>query len=149
MDCLAGRAYLEITLGQGTCPRPWRIIAGPLVSMNSPLGQATVRHPIRWILRHGTTKTETKAESICNTMVLYTIIFILSAAPATQLTGCKEIYELPDGGGDPQLKQQVVKIQKVIRKKSLSIHAVLFNPPPIEKLSVTVEPTKHLRSRPE
>ena len=122
--------------------------AGPLVSMNSQLGQATVHtsNPLDIEAWYYGTKRR-KLNQSATTMALYTIIFILLLLLATHLTGCKEIYELPDGGGEPQLKQQVVKIQKVIRKKIIinPLSAVLFNPPPIEEIKLQLqELTKHI-----
>jgi hypothetical protein len=62
-------------------------------------------------------------------------------------SGCGEIYELPAGGGEEQLKQKVVKIKKVIRKKYVinPYSAILFNPPPIEQIKLELlELTKHV-----
>ena len=120
----------------------------PLVSMNSTLGQATIRtsNPLDIEAWYYGAKRR-KLNQSATTMVLYTIAFILLLMLATQLTGCSEIYELPDGGGEPQLKQQVVKIQKVIRKKIIinPLSAVLFNPPPIEEIKLQLqELTKHI-----
>ena len=63
------------------------------------------------------------------------------------ISGCSELYELPAGGGEEQLKQKVVKIQKVIRKKYVinPFSAILFNPPPIEQIKLELmEITKHV-----
>ena len=63
------------------------------------------------------------------------------------LSGCRELYELPAGGGQEMLKQKVVKIKKVIQKKYVinPFSAILFNPPPIEKIKLElIELTKHV-----
>ncbi len=121
---------------------------GPLISMNSTLGQTSVRtsNPLDIEAWYYGAKRR-KLNQSATAMVLYTIVFILLLLLATQLTGCNEIYELPDGGGEPKLKQQVVKIQKVIRKKIIinPLSAVLFNPPPIEEIKLQLqELTKHI-----
>ena len=63
-----------------------------------------------------------------------------------QLSGCKELYEMPAGGGEQKPNQPVVKVQKVIKKK------IIFNPlskviakvPPIEEIKLQLmEITKH------
>ena len=91
--------------------------------MNSTLGQTSVRtsNPLDIEAWYYGAKRR-KLNQSATAMVLYTIVFILLLLLATQLTGCNEIYELPDGGGEPKLKQQVVKIQKVIRKKFIIIY---------------------------
>ena len=122
--------------------------AGPLISMNSSLGQATTQtsNPLdveAWF--YGSKRR--KLNQSATAMGVYTILFTLLLLLITQLTGCNEIYEMPDGGGEPQLKQQVVKIQKVIRKKIIlnPLSSVLFNPPPIEEIKLQLqELTKHV-----
>jgi hypothetical protein len=60
--------------------------------------------------------------------------------------GCREIYEMPAGGGEQKQLQQVVKVQKVIKKKFIinPLSSVIFNPPPIEEIKLQLlEITKH------
>ena len=84
-------------------------------------------------------------QSIC-TVTFYTGWF-MAVWLLLSFSGCGEIYELPAGGGEEQLKQKVVKIKKVIRKKYVinPYSAILFNPPPIELIKLELmELTKHV-----
>lgn len=79
------------------------------------------------------------------TLILYGLAFLILFLILTQLSGCREIYEMPAGGGE-QKKQQVVKIQKIIEKKIVinPFSAIVFNPPPIEDIKLELqELTKH------
>ena len=120
---------------------------GPLISMNNSLGQATTQtsNPLdveAWFYGSKRRKLNQSATAMGVYIILFTLLLLL----ITQLTGCNEIYEMPDGGGEPQRKQQVVKIQKVIRKKIIlnPLSAVLFNPPPIEKIKLQIEGLKKI-----
>ncbi len=76
----------------------------------------------------------------------YTLAFFLLIFLFNRLGGCQEIYEMPAGGGEEKPKVQVVKIQKVIRRKFVinPFSAVIFNPPPIEEVKLNLqELTKH------
>jgi len=122
--------------------------SNPLASMNNSIHKTTIRtsNPLdieAWY--YGTKQRKLNQSAI--TILLYTLAFILAVFLLTNLTGCNEVYELPDGGGEPQLKQKVVKIRKVIRKKIIinPLSAVLFNPPPIEEIKLQLqELTKHI-----
>ena len=75
------------------------------------------------------------------------MVFVAVVMLILSLSGCQEIYELPAGGGEEMLKQKVVKIKKVIRKKFVinPFSAILFNPPPIEQIKLElIELTKHV-----
>ncbi|MFT5471373.1 MAG: hypothetical protein ACI8UO_006507, partial [Verrucomicrobiales bacterium] len=79
------------------------------------------------------------------TFLSYSLIFILLFLILTKLGSCREIYELPAGGGEPK-QQQVVKIQKVIKKKIVinPFSSIIFNPPPIEDIELKLtEITEH------
>jgi hypothetical protein len=79
------------------------------------------------------------------TLISYTLVFGLLFLILTQLSGCREIYEMPAGGGEQQRKQ-IVKIQKIIEKKLVinPFSSVIFNPPPIEDIQLQLqEVTKH------
>jgi hypothetical protein len=80
------------------------------------------------------------------TLLTYTLIFGLISMILTRLTGCA-IYETPLGGGEQKQLRQVVKIQRVIKKKFVinPYSSVLFNPPPIDDVKLNVlEVTEHL-----
>ncbi len=87
-----------------------------------------------------------RLEQSLGTFVTYTLAFFLIVLILTRLSGCREIYEMPAGGGKPVKLQQVVRIQKVIRKKFVinPYSAVIFNPPPIDDVKLQLlEVTRH------
>ena len=78
-------------------------------------------------------------------LVVYALVFLLLFLLLTRLSGCREIYEMPAGGGEPERKQ-VVKIEKIIEKKLVinPLSSVIFNPPPIDEIKLQLqELTKH------
>ena len=88
-----------------------------------------------------------KLKQSFNAVFSYTIIFVCMVMLILGLSGCREVYELPAGGGEEMLKQKVVKIKKVIQKKYVinPFSAILFNPPPIEKIKLELlELTRHV-----
>ncbi|MEZ5300085.1 MAG: DUF4159 domain-containing protein [Verrucomicrobiales bacterium] len=87
-----------------------------------------------------------KLEQSLWTFVLYTLAFVLAMFLLSRMTGCREIYEMPAGGGEPQKLRTVVKIEKIIKKKLVvnPYSAVIFNPPPIDDVKLQLlEVTKH------
>tara|TARA_Y100000588_G_scaffold393680_1_gene510646 strand:- start:2324 stop:4000 length:1677 start_codon:yes stop_codon:yes gene_type:complete len=92
-------------------------------------------------------KSRQKLKQSFNAIFSYTIIFVCMVMLILSLSGCREVYELPAGGGEEMLKQKIVKIKKVIQKKYVinPYSAILFNPPPIEKIKLQLlELTKHV-----
>lgn len=80
------------------------------------------------------------------TLLTYSLFFGAVFTILTRLTGCS-IYESPRGGGEEQQLRQIVKIQKVIKKKYVinPYSSILFNPPPIDDVKLQVlEVTEHL-----
>jgi len=80
------------------------------------------------------------------TLVAYSITFLVLFLLLNEVAGCKELYEMPAGGGEQKQLQQVVKVQKVIRKKFVinPYSAIIFNPPPIDEVKLQLlEVTKH------
>jgi len=80
------------------------------------------------------------------TLLTYTFVFALVFFILTRLSGCSS-YEAPIGGGEQKQLRQVVRIQKVIKKKFVinPYSSVLFNPPPIDDVKLDVlEVTEHL-----
>ena len=125
--------------------RTWRI--GPLEAMNhcaAPV-QSRVGNPLdlgAWY--YG--RANQKLKQSLNTTASYTIAFVLIALLLMLLPGCLDIYELPAGGGDPQLKRKKVVVQKVKKKVYVvnPFSAILFNPD-IERIQLKLEElTKHL-----
>ena len=130
---------------------PWKSSAlkrmGPLEAMNISLteGRRHIANPFdldAWY--YG--RTHQKLKQSLNTTLSYTVLFILIAVLLLLLPGCRDIYEMPAGGGDPQLKRKVVKVQKVKKKVYVvnPFSAILFNPD-IERIQLKLEElTKHL-----
>jgi hypothetical protein len=80
-------------------------------------------------------------------LATYTLAFFVAVLLLGQISGCREIYEMPAGGGEQKaIAVQTVKLQKVIKKKFVinPFSAIIFNPPPIDdvKLQLT-EITQH------
>ena len=125
--------------------RTWRI--GPLEAMNLTVApiKTHVGNPLdlgAWY--YGCANQKLKQS--LNTTVSYTVIFALITLLLMLLPGCLDIYEMPAGGGDPQLKRKVVKVQKVKKKVYVvnPFSAILFNPD-IERIQLKLEElTKHL-----
>ena len=90
----------------------------PLLAMNGAPSRPSVRssNPLdieAWY--YG--RKRRKLNQSATTVAVYSLLFALLLLLAGFLTGCNEIYEMPEGGGEPQLRQQIVRIQQVIRKK--------------------------------
>jgi len=137
--------------GQAILVAPWRTRVlrdgGPLEAMNFSLTQG--RHHIvnpfdldAWY--YG--RTQQKLKQSLNATASYTIAFALVALLLMLLPGCLDIYEMPAGGGDPQLKRKKMVVQKVKKKVYVvnPFSAILFNPD-IERIQLKLEElTKHL-----
>lgn len=96
------------------------------------------------VLPHG--QRSRKLDQSFLALVTYTLIFMLLALLFSQIGGCREIYEMPAGGGEQQQLAQVVKIKKVIRKKYIinPLSSVIFAVPPIDDVQLELtEITKH------
>ena len=79
-------------------------------------------------------------------LISYTFAFLILALLLSQLGGCREIYEMPAGGGEQKQLAQVVKIKKVIRKKYIinPLSSIIFAVPPIDEIQLKLtEITKH------
>ncbi|NND99019.1 MAG: DUF4159 domain-containing protein [Pirellulaceae bacterium] len=74
-------------------------------------------------------------------LVSYTFVFLMLGLLFAQLSGCREIYEMPAGGGEQKQLAQVVKIKKVIRKKYVvnPLSAISFEVPPIDEVQLKLE----------
>lgn len=90
-------------------------------------------------------KAYRKLDQSLLTFLSYSSMFCIAFFLLTNLAGCKEIYEMPSGGGE-QKQKQVVKIQKIIEKKIVinPFSSIIFNPPDIEHVKLELqEITKH------
>jgi hypothetical protein len=66
----------------------------------------------------------------------YGLAFWFSLILISQIGGCRQIYEMPAGGGQQKTLAQTVKIQKVIRKKYVvnPYSLIKFAVPPIDEM---------------
>jgi hypothetical protein len=76
----------------------------------------------------------------------YSVAFLLLFLIAAQMSGCRELYEMPAGGGQQKQLAQTVKVQKVIKKKYVinPFSAISFKVPPIDEVKLQLtEITEH------
>jgi len=110
-----------------------------------PAGEKRIWDPRRLAAWYFGKKNPKLRQSVF-TLLTYTCIYCIAFLVLTRLTGCA-IYEAPLGGGEEKQLRQIVKIQKVIKKKYVinPYSSVLFNPPPIDDVELNVlEVTEHL-----
>lgn len=91
-------------------------------------------------------KTAKRLHQSLAAFLSYSLVFFVAFLVLTQIGGCQELYEMPAGGGEQQQIAQVVKVQKVIRKKFVvnPFAAISFNIPPIDEVKLQLnEITKH------
>jgi len=96
------------------------------------------------LLPHG--QRSRKLDQSFLALMTYTFSFLALALLFSQIGGCREIYEMPAGGGEQKQLAQVVKIKKVIRKKYIinPLSSVIFAVPPIDDVQLELtEITKH------
>ena len=78
--------------------------------------------------------------------ITYASLFVLVCMILSQVRGCTQYYDLPAGGGEQQTVAQVVKVQKIIRKKFVvnPYSAILFDIPEIDEVKLELkEVTAH------
>ncbi|MDB5388512.1 MAG: hypothetical protein JWM11_4158 [Planctomycetaceae bacterium] len=88
-----------------------------------------------------------KLNQSISVLMSYSGLFTLIVMLLSHVRGCEELYEMPAGGGKPQMVAQTVKIKKVIKKKFVinPFSSVIFNPPPIDEVKLQLqEATAHL-----
>ena len=76
----------------------------------------------------------------------YSIIFLLLCILLSSIDGCTRFYDLPAGGGEQQTVAQVVKVQKIIRKRYVvnPFSAISFDMPEIDDTQLELEEiTRH------
>lgn len=81
-----------------------------------------------------------------NGFISYTVLFCLICMILSQFQGCTQYYDLPAGGGENQAVQQVVKVQKIIRKKFIlnPYSAINYNTPDLDDVKLELnEVTAH------
>ena len=76
----------------------------------------------------------------------YSLMFLLLFLFFSQIGGCRDIYEMPAGGGEQKQLAQKVKVQKIIKKKFVvnPFSAISFKIPPIDEVKLQLtEVTEH------
>lgn len=99
-------------------------------------------HPRAWYYGRSGAKLNQSLAVLATYSLTFFALFLL----AGQLGGCREIYELPAGGGQEQTIAQTVKIQKIIKKKFVinPYSSIIFKPPPIDDVKLQLmEVTAH------
>lgn len=79
-------------------------------------------------------------------LATYSLLFLLAFLFFSQLGGCRELYEMPAGGGEQKQLAQKVKVQKIIKKKFVvnPFSAISFKVPPIDEIKLQLtEITEH------
>jgi hypothetical protein len=96
---------------------------------------------VAWFYRRRSRRLDQSTVSL----LAYVLLFVLVGSFLNQLSGCREIYESPAGGGEQAQLEQVVQIEQIIRKKLVinPLSAVIFNPPPIEEVRLQIEEITH------
>ena len=81
------------------------------------------------VLPHG--RRSRKLDQSFLALITYTFAFLILLLLFSQIGGCREIYEMPSGGGEQKQLAQVVKIKKVIRKKYIinPLSSIIFAVP--------------------
>lgn len=73
--------------------------------------------------------------------VVYSIAFLAAVAGVGRLGGCREMYEMPAGGGEAKPLAQRLQIQKVIRKKYVvnPYSSIIFRDRQIEEVKLQLQ----------
>ena len=99
--------------------------------------------PLRWLnpKRWLHSQRSRKLDQSLFALISYAFCFTVLGLLFSQLNGCREIYEMPAGGGEQKQLAQVVKIKKVIRKKYVinPLSAISFQVPPIDEVQLNLE----------
>jgi len=109
----------------------------------SPHPQRTWNPLRRWAWYFG--RRNPKLWQSTATLGAYSALFLVTFLIFNSMTGCA-IYESPYGGGEEERLKQVVRIQKVVKKKYIinPYSSILFNPPPIDDVRLQLlEETAH------
>lgn len=112
---------------------------------NQPDDEEKVSHPLDPEAWYYGKKSKRLNQSLAAFMS-YSLVFFIAFIVMTQMGGCQELYEMPAGGGEQKQIAQVVKVQKVIRKKFVvnPFAAISFKVPPIDEVKLQLtEVTKH------
>ena len=66
-------------------------------------------------------RRNSKLNQSITALATYTTLFLALFLFFSQLGGCRELYELPAGGGEQKQLAQKIKLQKIIKKKYVKI----------------------------
>ena len=130
----AGRSELSAIPAQPSTAR-----AGSVPSdrrINDPLD------PAAWYYGRRSAKLHQSFAALSAYSVAFMILFLIFS----QMGGCRELYEMPAGGGEQKTIAQTIKVQKVIKKKFVinPFSAISFKVPPIDEVKLQLtEITEH------
>jgi hypothetical protein len=92
------------------------------------------------------TRPQRKLNQSLSGLAGYSFAFLIAFLVFSNIGGCEELYEMPAGGGEQKQIAQVVKVQKIIKKKYVvnPFSAIRFKVPPIDEIKLQLlEVTKH------
>jgi hypothetical protein len=98
--------------------------------------------PAAWYYGRRNAKLNQSVAALSGYSVAFLILFLIFS----QMGGCRELYEMPAGGGDQKTIAQTIKVQKVIKKKFVvnPFSAISFKVPPIDEIKLQLtEITEH------
>ena len=101
-------------------------------------------HDDRGARREG--RTRRKLNQSLTALCSYSFAFLLASLVFGYIGGCREIYEMPAGGGQQRTIAQTVRLQKIIKKKFVvnPFSAIRFRVPPIDEVKLQLnEVTRH------
>ncbi len=140
-------AGLALAFAVGLCWAVWyverqsrRLGAPPAFAGGPPAPPAHASwNPLDLAARYYHARRE-KLDQSGLTLLLYCAFFATLLFLASQISGCREVYESPFGGGKPVQLRQVVKVEQTVRHKLVinPFSAVVFNPPPIEDIQLRI-----------
>lgn len=105
-------------------------------AINNPLD------PAAWYYGPRSPKLNQSVTALASYCTLFMLIFMI----CSHIGGCRELYEMPAGGGQQQSIMQTVKLQKIIKKKYVinPFSAISFKIPPIDEVKLQLtEITEH------
>lgn len=92
------------------------------------------------------TRPQRKLNQSLSGLAGYSFAFLIAFLIFSNIGGCEELYEMPAGGGEQKQIAQVIKVQKIIKKKYVvnPFSAIRFKVPPIDEIKLQLlEVTKH------
>ncbi|MEO8494990.1 MAG: DUF4159 domain-containing protein [Planctomycetota bacterium] len=98
--------------------------------------------PMAWYYGRRNSKLNQSVAALTAYSVAFMVLFLIFS----QMGGCRELYEMPAGGGEQKTIAQTVKVQKVIKKKFVinPFSAISFKVPPIDEIKLQLtEITEH------